>query len=143
MTATGISASITIDFRWPANGGRVSANQPISATSSAPNQRRHRRSAGVLGAKSMAGGDPLRRPSVEAYCAGGFSAGQPRDAAIGLAHQPGAARDGGGDEDLRPVALIVGTRGDARHPDEEREEPEHRGLEARRETRNDGEQHAG
>src|SRR5438105_453670 len=88
---------------------------------------------------SMAGA--RNRPSVGGYRVRRFTAGQPRDAAVGIGHHPGAGRDRGGNEELRPIPLIPGHGGDPRYPDEQGDDPEHRGLEVRRETRIDAEQH--
>src|SRR5437764_8083755 len=61
---------------------------------------------------SMAGA--RNRPSVGGHRVRRFTAGQPRDAAVGIGHHPGAGSDRGGNEELRPIPLILGmeaTRG--------------------------------
>ena len=54
------------------------------------------------------------RPSAGGHRVRRFTAGHPRDAAVGIGHHPGAGSDRGGNEELRPIPLILGmeaTRG--------------------------------
>src|SRR5207302_632698 len=92
------------------------------------------------GAEPAMGG-ARNRPSVGGHRVRRFTAGKPRDAAVGIGHHPGAGSDRGGDEELRPIPLIPGHGGDPRYPDEQGDDPEYRGLEVRREPRIDAEQH--